>query len=278
MKPARIIPVLLLLLLVAAAWLRPLDGYAEQEVEAGMKRALASFAAARAMNAVISAAQGTEVGIGVISLAPGQLLDPVNDLVEQFSTLMLYATASFGIQRVLIEVGSHWLPSAVLSIVALWWAVVQLRARVPGPWLARLLLLVLLLRFAVPVATLGSELMYRVFLADSYASAQQGIVQARDGIAALGAPEEPAEIVQPAERGSFGLRWPEWASRIDPRQRIHDLQAQAEQAIEQLIDLIVVFLLQTLILPLAFLWLMLACGRWLLAWPVQPRRTQELER
>lgn len=46
-------------------------------------------------------AQGTEVavepaGVGVI-FTPGQILDPVNDLLEQFSNLMLAASVAFGI-------------------------------------------------------------------------------------------------------------------------------------------------------------------------------------
>ena len=70
-----------------------------------------AFAMARGLNGVISVAQGTSVaiqpaGVGVM-LAPGELLDPVNDLVEQFSTVMLFASASLGLQRLLIGM-SGW--------------------------------------------------------------------------------------------------------------------------------------------------------------------------
>jgi hypothetical protein len=77
---------------ILGSWLAPLDLPATQQVDAGLKRALVSFATARALNAVISVAQGTQasiqpLGVGV-TLAPGQALDPVNDLVEKFSNLM----------------------------------------------------------------------------------------------------------------------------------------------------------------------------------------------
>jgi hypothetical protein len=89
---------LLLLVLVACAWFAPLDAPAGDRVDAGLKRALVSFATARALNGAISVAQGTElslqpVGVGA-TFAPGQLLDPVNDLVERFSDLMLGASVS----------------------------------------------------------------------------------------------------------------------------------------------------------------------------------------
>lgn len=54
-------------------------------------------------------AQGTEVavepaGVGVTS-APAQALDPINELIEQFSLLMLGASVSIGLQRALVGVG-----------------------------------------------------------------------------------------------------------------------------------------------------------------------------
>ena len=90
-----------LVAIVALAWAKPLDAIAETQVDAGLKRALTSFAVARVLNGIISVAQGTEIaltpgGIGA-NLTPGQILDPVNDLVEQFSELMLFASVAFGI-------------------------------------------------------------------------------------------------------------------------------------------------------------------------------------
>jgi hypothetical protein len=121
----RILLVLSLVAVLLGAWLAPLDAPATQQVDAGLKRALVSFATARALNAVISVAQGTEVslqplGVGV-TLAPGQLLDPVNDLVEKFSDLMLMASVAFGVQKVLISMGGYWLISLLLTFAAIGW-------------------------------------------------------------------------------------------------------------------------------------------------------------
>ena len=115
----------LLAVAVACAWLRPLDDLAGAQAQAGFKRAVASFATARALNAVISVVQGTELsvqplGVGV-TLTPGQMLDPLNDLVERFSDLMLAASVAFGVQLLLIEVGMHWGMSLALTLVAFAW-------------------------------------------------------------------------------------------------------------------------------------------------------------
>ena len=115
----RIYAPLLLVAILFLSWTSPLDAMSTEQVDAGLKRALVTFATARMLNAVISVAQGTDVaiepaGIGV-KFAPGEILDPINDLVEKFSTLMLFASIAFGIQKILINLGGHWAVSATLS-------------------------------------------------------------------------------------------------------------------------------------------------------------------
>ena len=146
----------LLAVAVACAWLRPLDDLAGAQAQAGFKRAVASFATARALNAVISVVQGTELsvqplGVGV-TLTPGQMLDPLNDLVERFSDLMLAASVAFGVQLLLIEVGMHWGMSLALTLVAFAWAWPYLKRKRPPALLTRVLVALLLVRFIVPAA------------------------------------------------------------------------------------------------------------------------------
>ena len=47
-------------------------------------------------------------------LTPGQILDPINDLVERFSSVMLIASSSLGLQIVLLDILSWWVLSAAL--------------------------------------------------------------------------------------------------------------------------------------------------------------------
>ena len=47
--------------MILGSWLAPLDTPAIKQVDAGLKRALVSFAAARTLNALISVAQETEI-------------------------------------------------------------------------------------------------------------------------------------------------------------------------------------------------------------------------
>lgn len=254
--------------LVACAWLGPLEAPARRHVDAGLERALLSYASARAVNAVLSVAQGTELavqpaGVGVV-LAPGRALEPINDLIEQFANLMLTACVAFGVQKVLLSVGAHWLVSAALTLAALGWAAVHLRRRAPPAWLSRLLLVLLMARFALPVVVIGSDLLFTRFMADDYQASQRAIETVAQSIDRLDAP--PANTA------------PTWLERLkgwtahDLKSSYAQLKQAAEQASERVIKLMVIFLLQTLIFPVALLWLLWSVARRFFEFPAASRR------
>lgn len=251
-----------LALVLAAAWLAPLDSRATQHAEDGLKRALASFAAARTLNAVISVVQGTEVavqpvGVGV-TFTPGQVLDPLNDLVEQFAALMLTASVAFGVQLALIKFGAFWGVSLVLAAIAIGWTWLQWRHGGAPPWLTRFLLAFLLVRFAMPLVVLGSEAGFALFLEKDYAADQARIEMTRDTLSGLSAPvRAPQADESLVERGR---RW--WSdTKLDLGAKMEELKDTAERAVESIVRLMVVFLLQTLVVPLLLLWALLRTGR-----------------
>ena len=103
-----------LLLLVAVLSVTPfVDQRAAADYEQLFQRAFITFALARTINGVISVVQGTEValqpaGVGV-TLTPGEILDPVNDLVERFSWIMMCCWISVrgGLYRPWLPVWLH---------------------------------------------------------------------------------------------------------------------------------------------------------------------------
>mgnify|MGYP001438338028 CR=1 FL=1 len=271
----RLLMLLVLALLLALAWLRPLDDAATQQVDAGLKRALVTFATARALNAVISVAQGTEVavqpaGVGV-TFAPGQVLDPVNDLVEQFSTLILAASVSFGVQRALVAVGGYWAVSLLLTVAALAWTALHWRGsglgQAPPTWLTRLLLAPVLVRFAVPVVALAGEASFQLFLAEDYSAGQARIELSTDQFGSLNAPADPT---RPDESVADRMkRW--WSQTADVGKRFDEMKQVASRTVEHIVKLIVVFLMQTLVLPLLLMWALLRLSRLLLGWAATGR-------
>lgn len=267
----RALVLLLAAALVALAWLRPLDDLAHRHLEAGLARALATYAVARTINGVISVVQETGVsaqpgGVGM-TFAPAQFLDPLNDLVEQVSTVMLAVCVSFAVQLMLFEVGGSVAVSALMSAALLAWAAMHWRGRAPAPWATRLVVALVFVRFAVPLAATGSELTYHLTLADQYDSAQQGLDAASGGVA-----RSVPGTVGPAAAGASSPATPPsvWerlralpeSMDIDARVkevqgRLEALRSRLEGIVEQIVRVVAIFTLQTVLLPALFLWLLL---------------------
>lgn len=262
----RIVWVMAVAIMAIGAWFSQLDNNATQLADDGLKRALISFASARTLNAVISVAQGTEVavqpaGVG-LTFTPGQVLDPLNDLVEQFSNLMLIASVSFGVQKVLMSIGAYWVVPLLLTITAAIWAIFYLRQQPVSAWLTRLLMILLLVRFAIPVVIVGTDLLFDEFMSNDYESSQQAIANASGDLDKLAAPVPTPE----AEQGVLGKIKGWWSENADVKLRYAQLKQTAEQAIEHVVRLMTIFLLQTLLLPLLLLWLLYGLARRAFEW------------
>jgi hypothetical protein len=247
-----------------------LDRRASTPLDAAFQRALITFAVVRGINAVVSVVQGTEIaiepgGVGVV-LTPGEVFDPINDLIERFSWIMLASSTSLGAQKVLVEVGQAALLQ-VLMVAALGVLAWLLWRERPGSarlraMLLRLALLVLYLRFAVPLTVLLSDAIYEGFLADRYGASQLVLETTREQVEALSeADEVPPVRADPGLLDRLGQWYDRAASKLDVQARIALYKDRLARASEHIIDMIVVFMLQTVVLPLLFLWLGLALLR-----------------
>ena len=255
----------LAVLAVVAALTGLLDDTGQRYAGAAFTRALVTFAIARTLNGVISVAQGTEVaiepgGVGV-NFTVGQMLDPINDLVERFSAVMLVATSSLGLQNILLRMTMWWgtslalILAAVFALAALWWR--RLDESSLRPVAMRLLLVTVFLRFAVPILVIGSNLVFDTFLAAEQAAATEALEATRTEIEQIN--EEAATSAAATEDQSvidrLGSMLDSSLQVMNIGDRLDRLRDRVSNASEHIINLIVIFLLQTIILPLVFLWI-----------------------
>jgi hypothetical protein len=126
---------------------------------------------------------------------------------------------------------------------------------VPG-WLARGLVVLLMIRFAVPVVAIGSESLFQKFMAADYSASQQVIDTTSDRLARINPPAATSESPGMLERLQG---W--WSRNGDVKLRFEQLKQAAEHATENIIRLIVIFLLQTLVIPLLLLWVLYGMTR-----------------
>lgn len=248
---------LVAVLLVGVAWTGWLDRTAAGELDAAFKRSFATFAIARSLNGAISLLQDADIsatpaGIGV-TVSPGELLDPLNDLLEQFSTLAFAALTALGIQKFALHLSASLLLNVMLTIaVAIW---LSMRWWRPSAFTQTLcvrgLVLMIGLRFLVPGFALATALVDRSLLTPEFEAARAALQISTDAAqqAAIPTPEPQAEGV--AEQ--LTRWWNSARSTLDVRDRVMRIKTVVENAAEPLIMLAVIFLLQAIVLPLAFL-------------------------
>jgi len=217
-----------------------------------LKKASLSFAAARTINALVSVAQKIETGGSVKLLgtggsaviAPFEWLDPLNDLVERFSLVMLTSCVAMGILLFLNQI-MPWLSLAVLlpaSVLLLLFSLgIKKRNLSNGQWLFRtgykLLAITAVTAIMIPAMTAINALTYSYFLENTYETATITIIDAQKSLA----------TIQKAD----GL-----INRIENlHQQAATVKVKAERVISHVLDLIIVFIIQTILLPLFMLWL-----------------------
>jgi hypothetical protein len=252
-----------------------LDDVGRGYTDAGLKRALVTYGIARGLNGVISVAQGTEIavepgGVGV-TFKPGEVLDPINDLIERFSWIVLASSTSLGMQRVMLNV-TAWPWFSVAVTLALLTALTCLWR--PG-WFApgmqrvlwKLAAVMLLVRFCVPMIAIGSEQFYTLFLAPQYQESNQQLNAASDRLKALNERvpnQSPNANMSLLERARETLRSTREA--IDINQRVDAFKKAASNIAGYTVNLIVVFILETIVFPLLFLWVVLQLIKHTVAW------------
>ena len=302
MTSIKLLRTVLIIIIAGVATSGAIDDVSKDYAEQALKRALATYAIARTLNGVISVAQGTEIalepgGVGVI-MTPGQLLDPVNDLVERFSSVLLVAASSLGLQIVLLEISS-WIGITILLVAALFiclaatWSE-RLKSNRYVALTLRLTLILAFVRFAVSIVIICTNIVFGTFLLEKHDSATAELQKTSAQVEELNTQNEKAS--NPDETAAEGERQPSdqssasildrlrsaydslpdsedigpklkgsaqelyadisnWFGAISVSARMAQLEESAANATGHIVNLIVIFVLQTIIFPLGFLWI-----------------------
>lgn len=177
----------LVLLFLVLAWSRVLDTWSLAYLGDALAGSGAIYATARSVNALVSVLQGTEVNAVFISFTIGEVLDPINDLIERFSGLVLLALGSLALQQLLIGILSHEASNLLFSAAAL--ACVALTLRAPPPLRERglrVLIFVLVLRLLLPAIVLVESAVERIYLREAEAAHLGGIEGFRSQLESVG--------------------------------------------------------------------------------------------
>ena len=254
----------LLIVLVQLSFIKVIDTNSSEQLDKAFTRSLTVFAIARSLNGLVSVLQGTEVyatpaGVGV-NFAVGQILDPMNDMLERFSWVMLLSAVSLGIQEIVLnfaqtELIQGLLSLSVLGLIFMIW-IPKLWHKSSFNFVFKSFIIFSFVRFLVPLIVLINEGVYTYTLEEQYESAKSSLE-----ITQMQTEEMVHEVRQnQAQQNSS------WLDSLNVNQQVQtfkrkmqnlwtSLKTKFNKAIDYMLSLIAIFMVQSILLPLFSLWL-----------------------
>lgn len=229
-----------LLFMVVMNWLPQIDAMAQQFLSDSINSNAIVFGVVRTLNGVISVIQSADIGIGVASVSIGEILDPVNDLVERFSGLLLITLTALGISQVLLLLTISVTLKTVFTAVCLIATILIWAKPSTSQTILRWILVAVFIRFILVVQ------IFLVWLFDTLyfeATGEQALSVLEATIAVVERLKESISQINLSEL-IFGSDAPVIADE--------DLGAKISSSV---VTLIVGMLFKSIIIPMATLWL-----------------------
>ena len=257
--------ILLLFLLLSLSF--SIDESVMKLQEEAMDRAMIAFGLAKALNAVISLIQGTElsftpVGVGLV-FSVGEVLDPFNDMVERFSWVMLGASVSLGVAKLLLVLSAKLFlqivlgVSVLISLSLLWFN--KFHNSYTLVYALKFFVLLVLLRFGALVFVYSSALLYTSTLENEYKQASKIVEKTQSQLQELHKQNEM--IIESNKNDGFfdgvSSKYNKIIQNLNISKQLEDLEKSINDASKKIVSLITIFVVETLLMPLLFLYFMI---------------------
>lgn len=256
----------LLLYFIPSITIPWLDNNADEYFSEAIEEATIAYGTARIINASISVIKESELqiepgGVG-LSLAIGQILDPVDDITERLSDVLLTAIISLGIQKLTFEIGISIIPkilALVLVILAIliWFnndKVVKYNS-----WLKYIAVILLATRFFLPISSLMSDYLYYGFFQEKIETATTNLEFYSDEIETINYVDVPDSEGFWDSIKNNALYLGEKAKQF--KDVLYYVADNISDIVGRLVEVtwlyVGLFVIQILLLPLFMLWLML---------------------
>lgn len=173
----KILFAIIVFILTIFSWIGTIDRVSETFIDTSLKQAAIVYGTARAINATVSVLQTFSIpGIG---LGVGQALDPLNSIVERFSTIMEISIGSLVIQKILIEITTNSFFNILLTISAIIIFVsVFIRNIFDFQLLAKIFLSLAFLRYAIVISLAMNGVISDAFIKDKIDTEADIIIKA----------------------------------------------------------------------------------------------------
>jgi hypothetical protein len=258
--------IVLSLFVLTLSFSENLDKHGRDKVNSAFNQAVVVFGTAKALNGVVSLAQGTEVGPPGITIAIGEVLDPVNDLIERFSWIMLAAITSLGIQNIFMNIVTddlfNYLLLALVVICNLWLFFRFNKDEKTRNLFFRLMVIMIFLRFSVPFMSIANDITYTHFVQNEYdiVELDEKIKTISENVTQLNEDTLPEKTEKDqsffADFSDYFNQHTELFSKTYYQDKVEQYKKSVDKASDHIIGLIIAFVFQTIVFPLLFLFLL----------------------
>ena len=280
-KLNKLFVVVVSVLIIGLSFLIDIDAKGEKVVDDSLENAVKVFAVAKGLNAAISLAQGTEITpAGQITITVGEVLDPINDMVEQFSWIMLASITSLGLQKILLNFVTGdvftFLVIASIIILNIWmFSRFNQDSKLRNVFF-KITIVLVFLRFSIPLMALLNTYVYDTYVKPDYniEKSQILIEKSTEDINSITNKTivEKENVIPPTTRtkdivSSFVDRTKElYNSTVTTisnafdldyyKNKIDQYKNATEKTSDDIINLIIAFTFKTMFFPLVFLFLL----------------------
>ncbi len=243
-----------------------LDSSADTYFKDSITKAGVSYGVSRVINATVSVIQQSSIelepaGIGM-SLAVGQIVDPINDMVERLSNVLVMSIASLGVQELAYEISITIVPQ-ILAVFLLLLSLLVWSRNDRVIRLQKIMMSVLVIasiaRLCLPISSMANEFLQEAFFDDK-------IIEANETLTASTAELNKIDNIEVPKVDGFMGTIGNSASYIkeksvDFKNTIQVIMENKGVIVENLLRLtflyLGIFIIQVLILPLLIFWFLM---------------------
>ncbi len=256
----------LLLFFSSGVKLPVLDTNADAYFRDSISKAGVSYGVSRVINATVSVIQQSSIelepaGIGM-SLAVGQVVDPINDLVERLANVLVLSIVSLGVQELAYEISITIVPRLIAVLLFILSLLVWFRndrvflfRRV----MVSTLVIVTIARFCLPISSMANEFLQEAFFDDKITEANEKLTASTSELSKM------EDIELPKADGFIGTIGNSAAyikeKSVDFKNTIQIVMENRGIIVENLLRLtflyLGIFVIQVLVLPLLIFWLLM---------------------
>ncbi len=260
-KPTILLLTALILFFLPGLKFGHLDRNADDYFAEAMTKAGSAYGVCRVVNAAVSVIKESQIqvepaGLGV-SLAAGQILDPLDDMTERASDILITAIVSLGIQKVAYDLSVMFTPPVIAICLIAVVISFMLKAKRFRESIIKSMLLIVVARLCLPTSAVVSSILYDKYFSEEISKTKDALSMSSPEVERLKDMQMPqVDGVMGTIRNGFSFVG---GKITDLKEALKTMVNNAGNMVSNLLKLsylyVALFVSQVILLPIGAFWL-----------------------